>query len=127
MHEITPALERHRVLQDFAITCFGHFLNFDANTLFSSRLVHSLLTKEIVVDGVGEFELYFEVGGRRLRLSKYEFCLLTGLKFGGRTHFSAYNNSIVEGGVLQRYWPNGKIDVVSLQTRLCEQDATFLH
>ena len=83
MHEITPALERHGVLQEFAATCFGHFLNFDANTLFSSRLVRSLLTKEIVVDGVGEFELYFGVGGRRLRLSKYEFCLLTRLKFEG--------------------------------------------
>ena len=83
LHEITSALERHGVLQDFAATCFGHFLNFDANTLFSSKLVHSLLTKEIVVDGVGDFELYFGVGGRRLRFSKYEFCLLIRLKFGG--------------------------------------------
>ena len=63
MHEITPALERHGVLQDFAATCFEHFLNFDANALFSSRLVHSLLIKEIVVDGVGESELYFGLAG----------------------------------------------------------------
>ena len=63
MHEITPALERHGILQDFAATCFGHFLNFDANTLFSLRLVRSFLTKEIVVDGIGEFELYFGVAG----------------------------------------------------------------
>ena len=89
--------------------------------------MRSLLIKEIVVDGVGESELYFGVGGRQLRLSKYEFCLLTVLKFEGRTHFPAYNNSIVECGVLQRYWLNGKIDVVSLQTRLCEQGATFSH
>ena len=125
LHEITPALERHGVLQDFAVTCFAHFLNFDANTLFSSKLVHILLSKEIVVDEVGGDELYFGVGGRRLRFSKYEFCLLSGLKFGGRAHFPAYNNHIVEGGVLQRYWPNEKIDVVSLQARLCEQDAMF--
>ena len=82
-------------------------------TLFSSKLVHSLLAREIVVDGVGDFELYFGVGGRRFIFLKYEFCLLTGLKFGGQTHFSAYNNSIVKGSVLQRYWPNGKIDVVT--------------
>ena len=69
-------------------------------TFFSSKLVHSLLAREIVVDGVGDFELYFGVGGHRLRFSKYEFCLLTGLKFEGRAHFPAYNNSIVEGGVL---------------------------
>ena len=76
--------------------------------------MHSLLAKEIVVDGVGDDELYFGVGGRRLRFSKYEFCLLTELKFEGRTHFSIYNNRIVEGGILQRYWSNGKIYVVSL-------------
>ena len=124
LHEIMPALERHGVHQDFAATCFAHFVSFDARTVFSSKLVYSLLAKEIVVDGVGGDELYFVVGGRRLRFSKYEFCLLSGLKFGGG-HFPAYNNDIVEGGVLQRYWPNGKVDLVSLETRLCEQNAIF--
>ena len=95
LHEITPALERHGVMQDFVATCFGHFLNFDANTLFSSKLMHSLLAKEIVVDEVGDDELYFGVGGRRLRFLKYEFYLLTGLKFEGRAHFPAYINRIV--------------------------------
>ena len=87
--------------------------------------MHSLLAKEIVVDGVGDDELYFGVDGHQLRFSKYEFCLLIGLKFGGRAHFPAYSNRIVEGGVLQRYWSSGKIDVVSLQARLCEQGAIF--
>ena len=82
--------------------------------------MHSFLAKECVVDGVGDDELYFGVGGRQLKFLKYEFCLLIGLKFEGRAHFSTYNNRIVEGGVLQRYWPNGKIDVVSLQARLYE-------
>ena len=82
LYEITLTLEQHGVLQDFAAICLGHFLNFDERTLFSSRLVHSLLAREIVVDGVGESELYFAVGGHWLRLSKYEFCLLAGLKFG---------------------------------------------
>ena len=114
LHEIMPTLERHGVLQDFAATCFAHFLNFDVHIVFSSKLVYSLLAKEIVVDGVGGDELYFVVGGRRVRFSKYEFCLLNGLKFGGGAHFPAYNNNIVKGGVFQRYWPNGKVDLVSL-------------
>ena len=83
LHEITPTLKRHGVLQDFAATCLGYFLNFDEKTFFSSRLVHSLLAKEIVVDGVGDDELYFGIGERRLRFLKYEFCLLNGLKFEG--------------------------------------------
>ena len=65
--------------------------------------MHNLLAREIIVDGVRDSELYFRAGGRWLKFLKYEFCLLTGLKFGGRTHFSAYNNNIVEGGVLKRY------------------------
>ena len=82
LYEITLALKRHEILQDFAATYFGHFLNFDANTLFSSKMVHSLFAREIIVDGVGDSRLYFGVCGRRLRFLKYEFCLLTGLKFG---------------------------------------------
>ena len=82
--------------------------------------MHNLLAREIIVDRVGDSELYFGVGGRWLRFSKYEFCLLTELKFEGRTHFPAYNNNIVEGGVLQKYWSNDKIDVTSPQNRLCE-------
>ena len=50
---------------------------------------------------------------------------MSGLKFGGGAHFPSYNNDIVEGGVLQKYWPNRKVDLVSLQTRLCEQNAIF--
>ena len=38
LHEITPALERHGVMQDFVATCFGHFLNFDANTIFFIKI-----------------------------------------------------------------------------------------
>ena len=64
LHEITHTLERHGVLQDFVAICFGHFLNFDANILFSSKVVYSLLARENIIDRVGEFELYFGVGGR---------------------------------------------------------------
>ena len=122
LHEITLALERHGVLQDFTITYFEHFLNFDANIVFSSKVVHNFLR----VDGVGDSELYFGIGGRWLRFSKYEFCLLTRLKFGRWTHFSTYNNNIVEDGVLHRYWPNDKIDVTTIQNQLYEQGARLI-
>ena len=127
LHEITFAFEQHEVLQDFVVTYFGHFLNFDLNTVFSSKVVYNLLAKEIIVDCVGNSELYFGIGGRRLRFSKYEFCLLTGLKFGRRTHFPTYNNNIVEGGVLDRYCPNAKVDMTTLHNRLCERGARFDH
>ena len=49
--------------------------------------MHNLLAREIIVDRVGDCELYFGIGGRQLRFLKYEFCLLTGLKFEGQTIF----------------------------------------
>ena len=63
LHEIMPALESNGVLQDFTATCFVHFLNFDAHTVFSSKLVYSLLAKEIVVDGVGGNECTLWLAG----------------------------------------------------------------
>ena len=39
---------------------------------FLSKLVHSFLAREIVVDGVGNFELYFGIDRRRLRFSEDE-------------------------------------------------------
>ena len=127
LYEITPVLEWYGVLQDFTVTCFGHFLNFDSNTVVSSKVVHNLLAREIIDDGAGDSELYFGIGGHQLRFSKYEFCLLTGLKFGGQTHFSTYNNNISEGGVHDRYWPNSQVVVTTLQNRLCEQGTRFDH
>ena len=83
-------------------------------------MVHNLLAREIIVDGVRDTELYFAIGKHQFRFSKYDFCLYTRLKFEGRTHFPTYNNNIVEGGVLQRYWSNGKVDVMTVQNQLCE-------
>ena len=60
LEEITPTLIRHRVLQDFAATCFGHFLRFDSIVVFSSILVHNLLAREITFDGIGDSELWLE-------------------------------------------------------------------
>ena len=104
-----------------------HFLNFDSNTVFSSKVVHNLLSREIIIDGTGDSKLYFGIGWRRLKFSKYEFYLLTGLKFERRSNFPTYNNNIVKGGVHERYWPNKKVDVTILQNRLCEQDVSFDH
>ena len=47
------------------------------------------------------------------------------MKFGKRTHFSTYNNNTIEGGVHKRYWPNRKVDVMTLQNQLCKQGVSF--
>ena len=66
----------------FKESCFRHFLDFYVDVVFSSQLVHSLLVKEIVVDGINHHELWFGIGNCKAKFSKQKFCLVIGLKFG---------------------------------------------
>ena len=72
-------LTRERVLNDFKNSCLGHFLNFDAKTKLSSLMVHNILAKEIIVEGAGDFEIWFGINQHQVRFFKVEFCLITGL------------------------------------------------
>ena len=89
--------------------------------------MHTLLTREITFDGVGDFELWFGIGQRQLRFSKFEFCLLSGLKFRRPTYILRNSNKVVEDGIHQRYWPSLKVDVTTLENRLCKTSIRFDH
>ena len=43
-------------LNQFKTSYFRHFLNFFRDMMFSSKLVHVVLAREIVVEGVGKWE-----------------------------------------------------------------------
>ncbi|KAI9161277.1 hypothetical protein LWI28_015966 [Acer negundo] len=63
----------------FRTTCFGKLL--DMNDLkFSGQLVHHLLLRQI--PSPDKSEMWFAIGGKRLRFSIQEFCLITGLECG---------------------------------------------
>ncbi|KAI9185171.1 hypothetical protein LWI28_004985 [Acer negundo] len=63
----------------FHTTCFGKLL--DMNDLkFSGQLVHHLLLRQI--PSPDKSEMWFAIGGKRLRFSIQEFCLITGLECG---------------------------------------------
>ena len=47
-----------------------------------TQVVHSLLLREITVDGARENELLVSIGGKKARFGQKEFCLVTGLRFG---------------------------------------------
>ena len=89
--------------------------------------MHNLLASEITFDGAGDSELWFGIGQRRLKFSNYEFYFLTGLKFKELTYIPWYNDKVVEGGVHQKYWPSLKVDVITLENRLCEIGLRFDH
>ena len=79
---IEKILNKYNKLNQFKTSCFRHFFNFSRDMMFSSKLVHAVLAKEIVVEGAGKWEMYFRIGKVKARFSKEEFCLCTGLRFG---------------------------------------------
>ena len=63
----------------FRITCFGKLLEMN-DLKFSGQLVHNLLLRQI--QSPVKSEMWFAVGGKTLRFSIQEFCLITGLECG---------------------------------------------
>ncbi|KAK0604257.1 hypothetical protein LWI29_013821 [Acer saccharum] len=63
----------------FRTTCFGKLLEMN-NLKFSRQLVHNLLLKQI--QSPVKSEMWFAVGGKTLRFSIQEFCLITDLECG---------------------------------------------
>ncbi|KAK1584607.1 hypothetical protein Q3G72_034412 [Acer saccharum] len=47
--------------KEFMSSCFKQFTNFPQNSLFSARLVHGVLLREITIDGATENELFISL------------------------------------------------------------------
>ena len=53
--------------------------------------------------------------------------MLSGLKFRRPAYILRNSNKVVEDGIHQRYWPSLKVDVTTLENRLCEISLGFDH
>ena len=69
-------------MDEFGKSCFGHFLSFNVDAVFSSLLVHNIFDKEIVEEGVFQYDIWFGIGQCKFRFPNEEFCLVISLKFG---------------------------------------------
>ncbi|XP_060669821.1 uncharacterized protein LOC107434762 isoform X2 [Ziziphus jujuba] len=65
-------------LEKYRQTCFGHLLDMK-NLRFSGQLVHHLLCRRVVSNNPEVLE--FNFGGSGVRFTKWEFALISGLKF----------------------------------------------
>ena len=57
--------------------------------------------KEIVVEGVDQYEIWFGIDQRKVRFSKKKFCLVTGMKFEGLSSISTIELSQSEIGSMR--------------------------
>lgn len=113
---IEEILRQEGKLNEFKTSCFKQFSNFPTNWLFSAQVVHSLLLREIIVDGARENELLVSIGGKKARFGQKEFCLVTGLRFG---QLSDIVNTPYVGnanGIQERYWPGEEGHELRLST-----------
>ena len=58
------------------------------------------------MEGAGEYELWFGIRRSKIRFSKREFCLVTGLKFGYLSNIINEEYESVDGGIHERCFNN---------------------
>ncbi|KAH6831749.1 hypothetical protein C2S53_008368 [Perilla frutescens var. hirtella] len=63
-------------------SCFGHLIDFVGGNSCNNAL-HVLLSREVIIDGTEEHNIWFRVGETNIRFSPSEFALVTRLQFGG--------------------------------------------
>ncbi|XVF59052.1 hypothetical protein PTKIN_Ptkin07bG0243600 [Pterospermum kingtungense] len=73
------------ILEDFSQSVFGPLLQLDMDSMLNRVVLHQVITRQITFDRMDLYEAWFQMGSQRLRWSKSEFCLTTGLKFGSST------------------------------------------
>ena len=94
-------------------TCFGNFLNFQLDVVFNFQLFHSAMSREIRVEAIDQYELWFGIDKYKVRFSKQKFCLVTSLKFRSLSNVFNEEYEAVDDGIHHRYFDKDNI-LVSL-------------
>ncbi|XVE80342.1 hypothetical protein DITRI_Ditri14bG0132300 [Diplodiscus trichospermus] len=120
LEDFPRVLQASGALQLFSNSCFGHFLGFHSKAVFSATMIHNILAREIMIDNAVDQEFWFGLGQHKVRFGKREFCLVTGLRFSGGDDIDFDGLAPVAGGILERFFGVGDIDVTRLATRFKE-------
>ncbi|GFP93881.1 hypothetical protein PHJA_001532400 [Phtheirospermum japonicum] len=89
--------------EKFSSSCFGRYLKFWTEGASCSSAIHAVLGQEVTIPGANPNELWFRVGDDQFtRLSKYEFALITGLRFGESDFDPNAQHDVVQDGVYAR-------------------------
>ncbi|KAL3653487.1 hypothetical protein CASFOL_003168 [Castilleja foliolosa] len=105
---------------EFASSCFGPFLHFSAESNVCYTAMHALLGREVTKsDSDGNHEFWFQIGGRFTRFSRYEFALITGLRFGDSGFDPNAQHVIPSNGIYARRVasPHGRVVVSDIYLR----------
>ncbi|KAL3628052.1 hypothetical protein CASFOL_028154 [Castilleja foliolosa] len=91
-----------KMLDRFCASCFGAYLHYPKN-LVPSAVMHLMISQQVIKEGAEEDELWFLVGDKFVRLSKYEYALVTGLRFGPTNFDPNADCECSEEGVFRKF------------------------
>ncbi|KAL3651498.1 hypothetical protein CASFOL_004500 [Castilleja foliolosa] len=91
-----------KMLDRFRASSFGAYLHYPKN-LVPSAVMHLMISQQVIKEGAEEDELWFLVGDKFVRLSKYEYALVTGLRFGPTNFDSNADCKCSEEGVFRKF------------------------
>ncbi|KAL3615840.1 hypothetical protein CASFOL_040134 [Castilleja foliolosa] len=91
-----------KMLDRFRASCFGAYLHYPKNQV-PSAVMHLMISQQVIKEGAEEDELWFLVGDKFVRLSKYEYALVTGLRFGPTNFDPNADCECSEEGVFRKF------------------------
>ncbi|KAL3646338.1 hypothetical protein CASFOL_011518 [Castilleja foliolosa] len=86
----------------FREICFGAYLNYPKNQV-PGTVIHLMISQQVIKEGADEDELWFLVGDKFVRFSKYEYALVTGLRFGPTSFDPNEDCDIPTKGVYRKF------------------------
>ncbi|GJU35261.1 phospholipase-like protein [Tanacetum coccineum] len=89
----------------FRTTCFGSWLDVQ-HTGGDPQLTHLILQTQVFHDPPTPDEMWFDIGGHKIRFSRKEFCLVTGLRFGSDSHILPWVAGMSNNPFKDRMFPN---------------------
>ncbi|KAL3647097.1 hypothetical protein CASFOL_008065 [Castilleja foliolosa] len=90
------------MLDRFRASCFGAYLHYPKNQV-PSAVMHLMISQQVIKEGAEEDELWFLVSDKFVRLSKYEYALVTGLRFGPTNFDPNADCECSEEGVFRKF------------------------
>ncbi|KAL3619778.1 hypothetical protein CASFOL_034690 [Castilleja foliolosa] len=86
----------------FRESCFGAYLDYPKKQIPGTAM-HLMLSQQVIREGADEDELWFLVGDKFVRFSKYEYALVTGLRFGPTNFDPNEDYEIKTNGVYRKF------------------------
>ncbi|KAL3645721.1 hypothetical protein CASFOL_010901 [Castilleja foliolosa] len=102
------------VYQEFLNSCFGFLMRFNTRGFCFTTALHYLFTHEVIKADACPDELWYRVGGRFIRFSRYEYALVSGLSFGPTTFDPSSKHVPPATGIFWRHYRGQRLKMDTL-------------